>query len=353
MKRRSVLISLISLSGTLLFAQAIDKQVAMVRLTRAETITVRQVRKTVDPLEQRANRALTKDERKQVLEGFIARALIEQAAERDKVYVSDAELKTEVERQKKALGAQLKAGRDLTDAELQTLIVQNSGTTWDEFLKALKYSQLTYKYAAFKHPDAFSKIPETTDADAKAYYDANKTKYFVWDDTVHMKWILIDTRNLTSKDERDKAAKRADDVYKEFKSGAKFDELVARYSDDTTSKYKGGEMGWLQRNDTTQQQLLGTAFFDSVFALKKGETSGIIQTNVGYAIVQVTDRIDAKILGLEDKIPPNYTEVVKDRVKALLLQNRQTEAYTKTLTDIIADLKKQAEVKVFEENLSW
>ncbi len=352
MKRIPVLISLVFLCGGLLFAQVIDKQVATVRLTKAESITVREVRKTVDPLEQRANRALTKDERMQVLEGFIARKLIEQAAERDKVYVSDAEMKTEVERQRKVLGGQVQAGRELTDAELQNLVV-SSGTTWDEYLKALKYSQLTYKYASFKNPGAFSKIPQPTDADAKAYYDANKTKYFVWDDTIRMKWILIDTRNLTSKDERDKAAKRADDVYKEFKSGAKFDDLVARFSDDTSSKYKGGEMGWLQRNDATQQKLLGTAFFDAVFALKKGETSGIVQTNVGFAIVQVTDRIDAKILGLEDKIPPNYTEVVKDRVKALLLQNRQTEAYTKTLTDIIADLKKQAEIKVFEDNLSW
>jgi parvulin-like peptidyl-prolyl isomerase len=352
MKRISVLVLLLSLCETLIFAQAIDKPAATVRLTKAETITVRQVRKTTDPLEQRANRALTKAERLQVLEGFVARKLIEQAAARDKIYVSEAELKAELDRQKKLLGTQVQAGRELTDAELQTLI-KNSGSTWDDYLEALKYSKLTYTYAAAKRPDAFSKIPQPTDADAKAYYEANKTKYFVWDDTVRIKWILVDTRNLTSKEERDKAAKRADDIYKEYKSGVKFDDLVAKYSDDTASKYKGGDLGYLQRNDTQQQQFLGIAFFDSVFALRKGETSEIIQTNVGYAIVSVTDRIDAKILSLEDKIPPAYTELVKDRVKSLLLQNRQSEAYTKALTEIVADLKKQAEVKIFEENLSW
>jgi parvulin-like peptidyl-prolyl isomerase len=350
MKRKLVLLSLFSFSATLLFAQAIDKPAATVRLTKAETITVRQLRKSVDPYEQRANRALTKDERKTILDGLVNRALIEQAAERDKVYISDAEMKAELDRQKKVLGTQV--GRDLTDSEIQA-IVKNSGATWDDFLKALKYSQLTFKYASFKSPDAFSKIPQPTDADAKAYYDANKTKSFVWDDTVRLKWILVDTRSLTSKDERDKAAKKADDIYKELKAGTKFDDLVAKYSDDAASKYKSGDIGYLQRNDDQQKQLLGAAFFDTVFALKKGETSGIITVNVGYAIVQVTDRIDAKILSLEDKIPPLYTDTVMDRVKALILQQRQSDAYTKTLTDIVAKLRKEGEVKVFEENLSW
>ncbi len=351
MKRRMSLFLILAACSAVISAQAIDKPAATVRLTRAETISVRKLRKTVDPLEQRAGRALTVEERKTILDGLVNRALIEQSAEKDKIYVSDAELKLALDQQKKDLGAQA-AGRELTDAELQT-VIKSSGVTWDEYVATIKYSQLILKYAQFKRPDLVSKIPQPTEEDAKEFYDANKTKYFVYDDMARIKWILVDTRNLTSKDERDKAAKRADDILKELKGGAKFEELVAKYSDDTSSKYKGGDKGYLIRSDTQVQQMYGTALFNAAFSVKKGETSGIIQTNVGYAIIMVTDRIDARILNLDDKIPPEYAKRVGDRVKEMLLAQRQNEAYTKSLTDIVAELKKQAEVKIFEENLGW
>jgi parvulin-like peptidyl-prolyl isomerase len=350
MKRLLVFFSFLALSGAVISAQAIDKPAATVRLTKPETITVRQVKEAVDPYEKNAGRTFTAAERRQFLDGLITRKLIEQAAERDKIPVTDAEIKAEIDLQKKSMAATL--GRDPTDAEFQAAI-KSSGTTLEKVQSALRYQILTVKYAKFKNPDIFSKIPQPTDAEVKAFYDANKTKYFVWPDIARVKWILVDTRNLTQKDERDKAAKRAEDIYRELKSGAKFEDLVAKYSDDTTTKYKGGDLGYLQRGEATQAQLLGADFMEAVFGLKKGETSGILTSSVGFAIVQVTERMDAKIASLDDKYPPAYTESVTDRIKAILLQNKQSEAYTKTLMDIADKLKKEAEIKIFEENLNW
>jgi parvulin-like peptidyl-prolyl isomerase len=351
MKRSIVLAILLALSGPFLFAQAIDKVVATVRLTKPQAITVRQLRKLVDPLETRAKRSLTKDERMQVLDGLINRALIEQVAERDKVYVSDPELKAWIEQRKKLMGVQLGMGRDLTDAEMQNL-VKNQGISWDDYLQEIKYSLLTQSYAKFKNKNILD-VPQPTDDEAVAYYDANKTKEFVLDDMVHMRWILVDTRALTSKDERDKASKRADDILKELRGGTKFEDLVSKYSDDTSSKYKGGDVGWLMRNNDQSKQMLGADFISSVFALKKGDVSGVLNSNVGFAVVQVVDRIDARILGFDDKVPPLNQITVKDAIKGNLLAQRQNDAFTKTLQDIVNDLRKKAEIKVFDENLAW
>ena len=77
-----------------------------------------------------------------------------------------------------------------------------------------------------------------------------------------------------------------------------------KYSDDTKSKYNGGMFGMFLRSTPSSGSSSGTAFFDAIFKLKKGETSGVIQSNLGFHIVQVTEKLDAKLLSLDDKIPP-------------------------------------------------
>jgi parvulin-like peptidyl-prolyl isomerase len=170
---------------------------------------------------------------------------------------------------------------------------------------------------------------------------------------VTLKHIFVDTRQLASKDDRDKAAKHADDILKELKAGATFSDLVMKYSEDTKSKYNGGLFNTFFRNDPQNRQFLGAAFFDGVFKMKKGETSGVLQSNLGFHIVQVTERLDARLLTLTDKIPPQNQMTVKEAINATLLSQRQADSYKTALSDIVAELKKQAEIKVFDDNLNW
>ena len=87
--------------------------------------------------------------------------------------------------------------------------------------------------------------------------------------------------------------------------------ISTKYSEDTKSKYKNGVFGSFFRNDPQGRQLFGSTFFDAVFKMKKGETSGVLQSNLGLHIVQVTDRINAQLLDLNDKIPPQNTVTVE------------------------------------------
>ncbi|HVO39156.1 MAG TPA: peptidyl-prolyl cis-trans isomerase, partial [Spirochaetia bacterium] len=100
-------------------------------------------------------------------------------------------------------------------------------------------------------------------------------------------------------------------------------------------------------------QLFGKDFFDDVFKLKQGDTSGVIQSNLGYHIVQVVSRSDARLLGIEDKIPPLYQLTLREYIRQNLTAQRQNDAVSAALNLIVADLKKQAEVKVFDDNLTW
>ncbi len=59
--------------------------------------------------------------------------------------------------------------------------------------------------------DLGSSNAPVTDQDVQDFYDANKSSYFI-DDIVTLRHIFIDTRQLTTQEDKDKAAKRADDI---------------------------------------------------------------------------------------------------------------------------------------------
>ncbi len=353
MKRALSILILILLAAAAASAQTITaaKQVATVKLVRMENITVSQLKPQVEAWEKTYSKTATMEDRLTVLTGLVNRSLLEQAAERDKVVVSEAELKAKIDEYKKLTAQQRGLARELTDAELQTL-VKASGVTWDQFTRQLKYGVLISNYVRAKRKADLDAVKTPTDQDCRDYYDANKKNFFV-DDYLRARQIYLDTRNLTTKDERDKAAKQAEDVLRELKGGASFTDLAAKYSEDTSTKYKGGEMGWLPRDNPTLPQSLGKVFWDAIFKLKAGETSSVIASAIGLHIVEAEEVIPAQLVGFDDKVPPRYEYTVKDFIRANLLAARQQEALYAALDAIIADLRKVAEIKIFEDNLTW
>jgi parvulin-like peptidyl-prolyl isomerase len=334
-----------------LWAQVLDKPAATVRLTKTQSVTVGQLQKVVAPLEAQAKRPLSKEERKAALDSLVSTLLVEQAAERDKVVVSDAELKASVQDYETQLGQAGNMGRAMTDAELQQYL-QRSGVAWTDFQKQMKSRLTLIAYAKAKRRSQIESTKAVTADEVTSYYENNKSKFFM-DDMVTLRHIFIDTRPLLSKEDKDRAQKRAEDIVKELKGGASFADLVMKYSEDTNTKYRGGEFGNFFRSDPNARQLFGQDFLDAVFKLKKGDTSGVIQSNLGYHIVQVVNRLDAKLLTLDDKVPPLNQVTVRDAIKQNLAQQRQAEALQSALNDIVTELKKTAEVKIFDDNIAW
>lgn len=93
---------------------------------------------------------------------------------------------------------------------------------------------------------------------------------------VHIKHIL-----LTDKVKADAALAR-------IQKGETFEAVAASASEDSNSKDKGGDLGWLGRDDLRNN--IDADFEKAVFALKKGETSGVIKSKYGYHIVKLEDK---------------------------------------------------------------
>ncbi len=351
MKAVSILSLCFLLVTAAAFADVIDKPVATVKLTRLEAITVKQFRQRVETLESRAQNSLTLDDRKKLLDMLIADILIKQATEKEGIAVTQQEITARIEQAKKSGGLSLNLNRDLTDAELKSLM-QQSGITWEEYTDQLQKALLQQKYVLQKKKSIFDSVGQPSETEIVDFYETNKTA-FVAPDMVRFKHIFIDTRNLSSKEEVQKARDRAEEINRELKNGAAFDDLVVKYSDDKTSRYKGGDFGYLRRDDQGRKQLLGKDFFDTPFKMKDGEVSGVLQSNIGLHIIKITEKIPFRLLALDDPIPPQNTSTVRQEISVQLVMRKQSEIYQKVLTDLLGELKKKAEIKVFEENLSW
>ncbi len=125
-----------------------------------------------------------------------------------------------------------------------------------------------------------------TDDELKAIYQQNIQQYEV-PDRVHAEHILLTTVGKTDAEVAE-VKKTAEDVLAQArKKGANFEELAKKYSEDPGSKTKGGDLGWLVHGQTVPE------FDKAAFSLDKGQISDLIRTQYGFHIIKVLDKENA------------------------------------------------------------
>lgn len=78
--------------------------------------------------------------------------------------------------------------------------------------------------------------------------------------------------------------KKAEAALAELKAGKPFKDAALSYSEDPSAAATGGDRGLIGRG------LLPAGVETAAFALKDGETSGVVKSPFGYHVVRVTDR---------------------------------------------------------------
>lgn len=334
-------------------AQAIDSPAATVRLHKLDVISARQLRGQVEFLEGRTGQPVPEEQRTAILDLLIGEKLFEQAAEQEGVEVTAGDVAARIDQLRRQESDRLNLGRVMTLDEYQALVAQ-TGLGWEDYQEQLRKALIQQRYVARVRGDELRSVPLPTDADVLEFYEANKTPVFVQPDLVQFKHIYFDTRQAADAAARQAVRERAQRVHRELANGADFGALVREHSEDPGSREAGGTFGgYLRRDDAATSGLLGQEFFEAPFALEVGETSGVLQSNVGFHIVQVTDKVAAKILGLDDPVNPQSDSRVRDRIRVLLANNVQAQAYQDALLATLEELRQAAEVRVFDANLRW
>ena len=151
-----------------------------------------------------------------------------------------------------------------------------------------------------------------TDADLLRMYNLNKEQ-FRTKERVHAEHILLKTSGKPPAEDAKMKAQAAD-LVKQIKGGANFAELAKKYSEDTGSAAKGGDLDWIERGQTLPE------FERTAFSLQPGETSGIVKTEVGYHIIRVIAHEDAHLAPFEQVKAQLAASWKNDRVNDIVQQ---------------------------------
>jgi peptidyl-prolyl cis-trans isomerase D len=132
------------------------------------------------------------------------------------------------------------------------------------------------------------------DSDIKAYYEEHLSEFGTQEQR-QAAHILITLPKQAGDAEKAAAKSKAEQVLKQVKqSPAKFAELAKQYSQDPGSAMNGGDLGMFGRGAMVKP------FEESVFSLKVGEISGLVQSDFGYHIIKLVGIKAPKVQPLSD-----------------------------------------------------
>ena len=340
----TVLCFLAAVSG---FAQTDLQPAAIVNLTRTEPITVRQLRSEVQRLETSRGRALTQAERLQVLDLMINERLALQAAERDRIIVTENEVNQQMQQLRAGLAQQL--GRQATDAEFAQAVMNESGLDVPTFRENLRRQIIVQKYLMLKKGDLINSARAPTEQEIMAEYDLLRTQ-LIRPETIRFSMIQVPYGPDAAS--RARARELANRLFQEIGSSpSKFDEVAAR-SVAPNSGYQAGDAGFLPRNQEARS-VVGQAFMDVAFTLRQGEVSRLIEGIQGFQIIKITENYSVSSLQLDDIFQLGTRVTVREYIGQALLSQRQQAILAQASQELVTELRAGRSFQIFETNLNW
>jgi len=151
--------------------------------------------------------------------------------------------------------------------------------------------------------------------DLRKYYAENEKRYTATEER-RASHILVNADKDAPRAERDKARAKAEGLLAEVRKNPHgFAEIAKKNSDDGGSAAKGGDLDFFSRG------AIAKPIEDAAFTLKPGETSGIVESDFGFHIVQVTGA-----RGGEKKSFESMRAAIESEVKNQLVQKKFAEA---------------------------
>jgi parvulin-like peptidyl-prolyl isomerase len=288
--------------------------------------------------------SLNTEQKRQVLDMLINEKLVVQAAERDKVTVSDNELNQQIQPLRARMVQAI--GRQPTDAEFASAVKNETGLELAAWREQIRRQFLLQKYLEVKKANVLGSAKAPVESDIIDFYNTNKSQ-FVRPDTVRFSMIQIPFGS-----DKIKARETGDKLLKEIGgSPAKFDEVSLR--GQTPNAGFITDSGYLPRN-AQAQSLVGQELMNTAFALKQGEVSKLVESPQGYHILKVTETYEMKILNLEDMVQVGSKLTVRDYIFQGLGQQRQQEVLAKASQELVTELRASGKTyTVYEKNLGW
>jgi peptidyl-prolyl cis-trans isomerase C len=212
------------------------------------------------------------------------------------------------------------------DAQLKAFgeKLQKEGKSLAEWLKEAGQTeaQVRESWTTAMQMTGYVKL-NTTEEQLKAYFTANKDHF----DRVEVKvrHIVLRVSKNAPATERAAAKEKLESLRAEIAAGKLDFAAAAKKHSHCPSAPTGGDIGYIFRKGG----LVDEAFCKAAFALKQGELSGVVETDFGLHILQVTDR--------KPGTPSTYEKSVTDVLDSYADDFR---------SELIAKLRKQGQIQI-------
>ncbi|WKB53817.1 SurA N-terminal domain-containing protein [Eleftheria terrae] len=204
-----------------------------------------------------------------------------------------------------------------TDADLQAYYKDPANATQFQSPERAKVEYVVLDLESLK------KDVTLQEADLRKYYDENIKRYGTPEER-RASHILVKVPEGASPEQRAAAKAKAEQLLAQVKAQPDtFADVAKKNSEDTGSAVNGGDLEFFGPGAMVKP------FNDTVFAMKKGEISPLVETEFGYHIIRLTDVRGGQTQAFEAVRP-----AIEAEVRGQLARQRYDEAAQK-FNDIV------------------
>ncbi len=287
----------------------VDRIVAVVN---KEVITFSEIEKWGRPFQEeiQVEDRLERRERVQevlrkVLDRVVEEKLIEQEARKSGIKVTSKEIEAAVEEVKQ---------KNKIDQEGLEKALAAEGLTLEAFKKDLERRILRTK---FVH-SAVKVEQKAGEKELIEFFQNNVNQYRV-NESYRPADILFLIPQGARPEQILGIRKKCQKALERIKEGADFAKMAMEYSEDTSSRKEGGDLGEFKKGE------LLPALEKEAMRLQVGEVSGLLRTEVGFHILKLLDRKGGE--------PPPFEEI-KEKVRADYYEKELEKAYLQFLSKL-------------------
>jgi len=191
-----------------------------------------------------------------------------------------------------------------------------------------------------------------TDDEIKAYYERNKASYSK-PAQVHLALLFLGAPKHSDEDARQAIRQRMDEaraLATELADGARgFGAHAMTYSEEATSRFKGGDIGWMQAGEAKYRW--PAVVVETGFALaEKGDLSDVIATDEGFYLLKKLDSREAVVRSLDGRLRSSLENaLLKEKRMAIQsgLQDGWKASFPVTANDeVLSNLKFHSETGI-------
>ncbi|UCD58373.1 MAG: SurA N-terminal domain-containing protein [Candidatus Hydrogenedentota bacterium] len=142
-----------------------------------------------------------------------------------------------------------------------------------------QHEKVRVEFVALKASELTGEVEVSSD-DLTSYYEEHKQEYA---EPARLKLAYVELKKEPNQMDYDDMRHVAQNILERARAGDDFVQLAERYSDDTATAAKGGDLGFLTRRRMPRE------FAEPAFSLNPGEISKEIQSPKGYHIIKVEE----------------------------------------------------------------